>query len=82
MSTLTRDQALVGIPRHPCPHTPACPDWDSPAHDMAKVVDRHPELGYERLCNDVYVWDDLGEILPNGATVPAHSNEPPHAVTP
>jgi hypothetical protein len=32
----------------------------------------HPEQGWSLLCNGVIVFEDLGEILPDGRVVPSH----------
>jgi len=49
-----------------CSHTPACPSADAVDRDAAHVVSAHPEQGWSLLCNGVVVFDDLGELLPNG----------------
>ena len=55
-----------------CRHLPACPPAADPAHDAARVVARHPEQGWVLLCNGVVVFDDTGELLPDGRTVAPH----------
>jgi len=55
-----------------CNHSPACPPADDPAHDAARLVACHPEQGWGLLCNGVVVFDDTGEILPDGRTVAPH----------
>jgi len=32
----------------------------------------HPEQGWSLLCNGVIVFDDTGELLPGGRSVPPH----------
>ena len=32
----------------------------------------HPEQGWSLLCNGVVLFDDMGELLPDGRSVPAH----------
>lgn len=49
-----------------CPHRPACPPCDASDHDAARVVASHPEQGWSLLCNGVVVFEDYGEILPDG----------------
>lgn len=49
-----------------CSHRPACPSADAVDHDAAKVVVTHPDQGWSLLCNGVVLFDDLGEILPDG----------------
>ncbi len=55
-----------------CQHSPTCPPADSTAHDAARVVASHPEQGWILLCNGVVVFDDTGELLPDGRTVAPH----------
>ena len=40
-----------------------------PHRDAARVVAFHPEQGWSLLCNGVIVFDDMGEILPDGRVV-------------
>ena len=55
-----------------CVHTTPCPDPTSDARDLAAVVSSHPEQGWSLLCNGVVVFDDTGEILPDGRTIAPH----------
>jgi hypothetical protein len=55
-----------------CLHTPQCPAATAPDHDAAHVVATHPEQGWSLLCNGVVVFDDTGEILPNGTCIAPH----------
>ena len=52
-----------------CLHRPPCPQANRPDRDAAKVVSAHPEQGWSLLCNGVVVFDDLGELLPDGRAV-------------
>jgi hypothetical protein len=52
-----------------CLHRPQCPTADSPDRDAAHTLSTHPEQGWSLLCNGVIVFDDLGEILPDGQSV-------------
>ncbi len=61
----------TAIPSH-CPHSPACPGASAPDHDAARTVSRHPEQGWSLLCNGVVVFEDTGEILPDGRSVAPH----------
>jgi hypothetical protein len=49
-----------------CVHNPRCPAAEDPDRDAAHVVASHPEQGWSLLCNGVVVFEDLGELLPNG----------------
>ena len=55
-----------------CQHRPTCPSADRPDRDAARTVARHPEQGWSLLCNGVVLFDDLGELLPNGRAVAPH----------
>jgi hypothetical protein len=64
-----------------CTHTPRCPAWNAPDHDAAVVIfNHHVDCGCVVLCNRVTVFDDGGELLPDGTIVPAHRPEPLHAL--
>ncbi len=52
-----------------CPHQPPCPGATSPDHSAAHTLAAHPEQGWSLLCNGVIVFDDSGELLPNGRAV-------------
>ena len=53
-----------------CSHVPACPPANSRARGTAHVVVAHPEQGWSLLCNGVVLFDDDGELLPDGRAVP------------
>ena len=55
-----------------CTHVPPCPSADAPDHDAARVVSTHPEQGWSLLCNGVVLFDDDGELLPDGSAVADH----------
>ena len=56
----------------PCSHSPACPPAWAADHDAARAISRHPEQGWSLLCNGVVLFEDTGEILPDGRTVAPH----------
>jgi hypothetical protein len=56
----------------PCNHTPSCPPADSPARDAARVISSHPEQGWSLLCNGSLVFEDTGELLPDGRVIAPH----------
>ncbi|MFD7766806.1 DUF5999 family protein [Streptomyces sp. NPDC059787] len=52
-----------------CAHRPSCPQ----PHDTAvHVVAAHPEQGWSLLCDGAIVFDDTGELLPDGRVVAPH----------
>jgi len=53
-----------------CPHQPPCPRADAIDRDAAHVIAAVPEQGWSLLCNGVILFDDTGELLPDGRTVP------------
>jgi len=52
-----------------CPHSPHCPTPDSTDRDAAHTVAAHPEQGWSLLCNGVVLFDDTGELLPDGSII-------------
>ena len=52
-----------------CEHERPCPPADAPDHACAHVVTAHPEQGWSLLCNGVVLFDDSGELLPDGRAV-------------
>ena len=52
-----------------CAHWPVCPDADAPDREAAVVVATHPEQGWSLLCNGVVLFEDTGELLPDGRIV-------------
>jgi hypothetical protein len=55
-----------------CPHLPPCPDASAPDREAAHTIASHPEQGWSLLCNGVVIFEDTGELLPNGATIAPH----------
>jgi Family of unknown function (DUF5999) len=52
-----------------CSHWPACPDADASDREAAMPVATHPEQGWSLLCNGVVLFEDTGELLPDGRIV-------------
>ena len=52
-----------------CKHRPPCPSADRPDREAARTVATHPEQGWSLLCNGVVLFDDLGELLPDGRSL-------------
>jgi hypothetical protein len=52
-----------------CEHQPRCPSAGAVDHLAARSVASHPEQGWSRLCNGVVLFDDSGELLPDGKVV-------------
>ena len=58
-----------------CPHTPSCPDASAPDREAAKTVVSHPEQGWSLLCNGIVLFEDFGELLPDGKSFGARRRE-------
>ncbi|MFE0102379.1 DUF5999 family protein [Streptomyces sp. NPDC059009] len=58
-----------------CAHQPQCPSAELSDHDAAAIVAAHPEQGWYLLCNGTIVFDDSGELLPDGRVVPPRGTE-------
>jgi hypothetical protein len=52
-----------------CAHVRSCPPATADDRVLAVPVSRHPEQGWTLLCNGVVVFDDDGELLPDGQVV-------------
>lgn len=52
-----------------CPHRPPCPAADAPDREAARTISYHPEQGWSLLCNGIVLFDDTGELLPDGGVV-------------
>ena len=55
-----------------CQHQPPCPTADSADREAALLVAHHPEQGWSLLCNGVLLFEDTGELLPDGRIVAPH----------
>ncbi|WP_432100679.1 DUF5999 family protein [Streptomyces sp. WAC 04229] len=49
-----------------CTHRSSCPATDSV---VAHIVAAHPEQGWNLLCDGTIVFDDTGELRPDGRVV-------------
>ncbi|UUN25688.1 hypothetical protein KK483_04055 [Streptomyces sp. FIT100] len=55
-----------------CQHQPPCPSAESPDREAARRVAHHPEQGWSLLCNGVLLFEDTGELLPDGQIIAPH----------
>lgn len=55
-----------------CSHEPACPSSEHFDREAARVLAAHPEQGWSLLCNGVVLFEDTGELLPNGTVIAPH----------
>lgn len=59
-----------------CTHEPACPTAVANDREAAHVIASHPEQGWSLLCNGVVMFDDTGELLPDGSIIAPHRARP------
>ncbi len=59
-----------------CPHVPPCPSAGAPDRESARVLASHPEQGWSLLCNGVVVFEDTGDLLPDGRVIEPHRDAP------
>ncbi|MFF4500634.1 DUF5999 family protein [Streptomyces sp. NPDC001401] len=52
-----------------CSHQSSCPSFGGNA---VHVVAAHPEQGWSLLCDGAIVFDDCGELTPDGRAVAPH----------
>ncbi|MET9296564.1 DUF5999 family protein [Streptomyces sp. NPDC003077] len=52
-----------------CQHYPPCPAVDASDRQAAALAAYHPEQGWSRLCNGLIVFEDTGEVLPDGRAI-------------
>jgi hypothetical protein len=55
-----------------CPHSPTCPDASAPDREAARTIISHPEQGWSLLCNGIVIFEDTGELLPDGHAIGPH----------
>jgi hypothetical protein len=55
-----------------CSHVPQCPTAQAPDREVAHTVASHPEQGWSLLCNGIVLFEDTGELLPDGAIIAPH----------
>ncbi len=60
------------IPSTMCKHQPPCPSAESADRESARLVAHHPEQGWSLLCNGVLLFEDTGELLPDGRVIAPH----------
>lgn len=60
------------MPDSLCLHTPKCPSAASSDREAAQIVVAHPEQGWNLLCNGLLLFEDTGELLPDGQVIAAH----------
>jgi hypothetical protein len=62
-----------------CQHEQPCPSAYARDHARARVIVDRPEQGWCLLCNGVVLFDDSGQLLPDGRSVPPLCHRVAHA---
>jgi hypothetical protein len=63
-----------------CQHQPPCPPAEATDREAARSLASYPEQGWSLLCNGVILFEDTGELLPDGRTVAPHRGPARHAL--
>jgi len=62
-----------------CQHEPICPPAEAIDREAARALVSHPEQGWSLLCNGVIIFEDTGELLPDGTCIEPHRGPARHA---
>ncbi|MGX6606480.1 DUF5999 family protein [Micromonosporaceae bacterium Da 78-11] len=63
-----------------CQHLSHCPSADATDREAARIVATFREQGWSLLCNGVIIFEDTGEILPDGTMIEPHRGPARHAL--
>ena len=63
-----------------CQHQIPCPAADAVDREAARIVATFREQGWSLLCNGVIIFEDTGEILPDGTLIEPHRGPAQHAL--
>ena len=63
-----------------CQHQPPCPSAGAVDREAARTVATCREQGWSLLCNGVIVFEDTGELLPDGTMIAPHRGPARHAL--
>ncbi|GAA2543978.1 DUF5999 family protein [Streptomyces albidoflavus] len=55
-----------------CAHNPPCPTAEAPDREAARPLAHRPEQGWSLMCNGVLLFEDTGELLPDGQVIAPH----------
>jgi hypothetical protein len=72
MTSTTTATSTTRLPDSLCTHTPTYPTADSADREAAHTIASHPEQGWSLLCNGVLVFEDTGDLLPDGRVIAPH----------
>ncbi|MBV7674210.1 hypothetical protein STHAL_32700 [Streptomyces halstedii] len=65
----------------PCGHQPPCPEAQDKNRDAARLAAHDPEQGWGLHCNGVLLFEDTGELLPDGQIIAPHRDQMSGAAT-
>ena len=65
-----------------CQHRTPCPAAEAIDREAARTIATFREQGWSLLCNGVIVFDDTGELLPDGRSVAPCRGPAPHVTRP
>lgn len=63
-----------------CHHLTTCPTAEATDREAARIVATFREQGWSLLCNGVIVFEDTGEILPDGSMIEPHRGPAVHCL--
>ena len=63
-----------------CQHQSPCPTASAIDREAARILATFPEQGWSLLCNGVVIFEDTGEILPDGTMIAPHRGPARHAL--
>ncbi|MEV6302128.1 DUF5999 family protein [Actinoplanes sp. NPDC051861] len=63
-----------------CQHLITCPPADAVDREAARIIVTFREQGWSLLCNGVIVFEDTGELLPDGTMIEPHRGPAVHAL--
>jgi hypothetical protein len=63
-----------------CLHQPPCPAADATDREAARSVACFPQQGWSLLCNGVILFEDTGELLPDGRIIAPHRGPARHVL--
>jgi hypothetical protein len=63
-----------------CHHLTTCPTAAATDREAARIVATFREQGWSLLCNGVIVFEDTGEILPDGTMIEPHRGPAVHCL--
>jgi hypothetical protein len=68
-ATLAERRAPPRTSASRCQHRSRCPSARALDRAAARTLASHPEQGWSLLCNGVVIFEDGGELLPDGGAV-------------